>query len=148
MKSITMKLEQIEQRLGLFPDYLKEQFDKDRRLFGYIEIKARRIKSNPEDILKRMQEQGIMFLDGNYYDTTYSHVSFDQWLFTNKHFDLVDYSIYPKEEGIIDWIKNEGVVKKYDGLEPYSRENEIWSTSTYFKPAFTAADKWGFIKSV
>lgn len=152
-----MKLEQIEQRLGLFPDYLREQFDRDRRLFGFVEIKARRIRTSPEELIKRLQQQGYLLVDDNYYDTTYSHLSFDQWLFDNKHYDLVDYAVYPEDTGLIDWVKNEGTVQRYDGMQHHSlniweqEEKDIWRNSDpntlrrYFTPAYKydPVDQWG-----
>lgn len=159
-----MHLEQIEQRLDLFKDYLAYTLE-----VAYPQNEISGILSfgywDTSRILKAFRETGYLMCRSEDSQPTITYVhftSFDDWLFHNGHYDLVDYTNYPPEEGLIDYAKNRGISISYpfgkvfmestvDNSIKFDFES-LWGESAYggskLKKLFTPnwspdVDQWG-----
>lgn len=102
-----MHLEQLEQRAALFPQWLAYDLDlryPQREYFTPYKV-------SPKELMRTFRETGTLYVrDSNDNEPTISQLAycFDDWLFQNQQYDLVDYANYPPEEGLIDYIKTKG----------------------------------------
>lgn len=123
-----MILEKIYERLDMFPTYLKYRLN----YTPYVELNIDRIP-NAEDTLKMFQEVGYIFFDSN--DSHYQSIcyTYDEWLFENQYYDLVDYSSFKvKAKGLIEEVKTGGTTIEYNtrsAVQVAKRKNNYLSES-------------------
>lgn len=104
-----MKLEQIDHRLTLFSDYLRQLYLPS--LHNVIIMRPRRY--GVSEMYRIFEETGNLIINDKDCTSLIKTENFDQWLFDNRHYDLVDYSVFPKEEGLIDHVKNKGTLTNF-----------------------------------
>jgi|SRR5579863_123212 len=112
-----MYLEQIYKRLDLFKDYLKYRLEfAFNEPYLTLDLGALSLIS-PELILQRFQETGYLF-----FNATEAHgpeiklYEFDEWLFENKMYDCIDFTILKEDyepKGLIDYIQKAGTIIEY-----------------------------------
>lgn len=102
-----MHLEQLEQRAALFPQWL--EYDMDIRYPKRVYYSS--YKYSQEEIMRIFKETGNIYVrhPKDIMPGTYVFpYNFDDWLFQNQHYDLVDYANYP-EESLINHVKKGGL---------------------------------------
>lgn len=86
-----MTLKQIDERLALFPEYLRYWIEARIHpdFIFHVDLKKCSTIANmtPKQMIEQLNKQGWVFIDSiDQYPKT---LSFDQWLYQNKHEDLV-----------------------------------------------------------
>lgn len=94
-----MIIEKIQERLTQFPTYLKYRHSNDH--YWLLPILSEIPPMSAEDLFRRFNETGYLVIQRVGEEPEKKHIgyqNFDEWLFGNQHYDLVDYSVFMEED--------------------------------------------------